>query len=123
MKHFETAVKEHLKSIAERDITAFSSFLHPSHKCIVILPNGDKIEGFENIVNFHKDWFEDPDWRMDAQIADIFTIDRIGYVLLDVVYRDMDENGSPYEMKYFLSLMFVQVDRSWFLLRDQNTLK
>ena len=123
MSNFEIAVKAHLKAIAERNLSAFSEFLHPSHNCIIILPNGSMIEGHENVLNFHKEWFEDLDWRMDVKTMDIFTVGDIGYVLMDVVYHDLDEGGNPYEMKYFLSLLFMKIEDKWILLRDQNTLK
>jgi len=123
MTRFEEAIKVHLKSIIDRDLPAFSVFLHHSENSLIILPNGDLIKGRDNILDFHKEWFKDTDWRMDAHIVDIFTTDDIGYALLDVVYHDIDEEGKPYELKYFLSLLFKQIDGKWFLLRDQNTLK
>jgi len=123
MNSFKSALDLHLKSIADRNLTAFSEFLHPSQDSIVILPNGHMIVGFEDIVNFHKEWFDDPDWRMDVKIIDTFTTEDVGYALLDVIYHDFDENGSPYELKYFLSLIFNKTDDKWILIRDQNTLK
>ena len=121
--NFESAVEAHIKTIAERNISGFSEFLHPSHNCIIILPNGDMVEGYENILDFHKGWFEDPDWCMDVKTVDIFTVDNTGYALLDVVYRDLDEDRNPYEMNYFLSLLFLNLEGKWILIRDQNTLK
>jgi len=123
MSDFVNAVEIHLKVIAERDIQTFAEFLHPDYNCIIILPNGGMIEGHDNILNFHKQWFEDQDWRMETKTIDIFITDTTGYVLLDVVYHDLDEGGNPYEMKYFLSLLFVKIDGKWILIRDQNTLK
>ncbi|MCL2376158.1 MAG: nuclear transport factor 2 family protein [Defluviitaleaceae bacterium] len=123
MSNFESVVQVHLKAIAERDLAAFAEFLHPAHNCIVILPNGSVVEGYENVLDFHKNWFQDLDWRMDVEILDKFDADNVGYALLDVAYHDLDEDRNPYEMKYFLSLLFRKVDDKWILIRDQNTLK
>ncbi|MCL2574220.1 MAG: nuclear transport factor 2 family protein [Defluviitaleaceae bacterium] len=123
MKNFKDALEKHLKAIAERDLPSFAEFLHPSHKCIIILPNGDIVEGNENILSFHKDWFSDPDWRMDVETIDTFSVENTGYALLDVVYHDVDQDGNPYEMTYFLGLIFLYVDDKWVLVRDQNTMK
>ncbi|MCL2592739.1 MAG: nuclear transport factor 2 family protein [Defluviitaleaceae bacterium] len=123
MNSFEDFVKLHLNAIEERNIKAFAEFLHPSQNSIIIFPNGDIIEGYENILNFHKEWFTDIDWRMDVDIIDIFTADNIGYALLDVAYHDLDEDRNPYELKYLLSLLFKKVEDKWILFRDQNTLK
>jgi len=123
MERFEDIVAAHLKAIQERDLPAFSAFLDPSRNCILIFPGGQMTQGYENVLNFHKDWFEDPDWRMDCQLLDAFTIGSAGYALLDVVYKDLDQDGNPYELKYYLSLLFAKVEGRWILLRDQNTKK
>jgi len=123
MNKFEDALHLHLQSIENRDIEAFAEFLHPSLNSIIILPNGGMVEGFDNIVNFHREWFADFDWKMDVEVIDTFIAGSVGYALLDVVYHDLDENGQPYELKYFLSLLFNEIDGKWILLRDQNTLK
>ena len=123
MNNFKHALDLHLQSITDRDISTFSEFLHPAQNSIIILPNGHMIEGYEDIINFHKGWFKDLDWRMDVKIIDTFTTQSIGYALLDIIYHDLDENGKPYELKYFLSLLFNRIDDKWILVRDQNTLK
>lgn len=123
MNNFENALELHLKSIKDRDIAVFSDFLDPSQNSIIILPSGDMISGYENIIDFHKQWFEDLDWHMDIEIIDTFAIESVGYALLDIVYHDLDEEGNHYELKYFLSLIFNQIDGKWILIRDQNTLK
>jgi len=120
---FKNALDLHLSSIAKRDLAAFSEFFHPSQSSIIILPSGHMIEGFESIIDFHKDWFADADWRMETKILDTVVIESVGYALLDVIYHDLDENGKPYEMKYLLSLLFSKIDDKWILIRDQNTLK
>lgn len=74
-------------------------------------------------MNFHKEWFEDLDWHMDIKTMDMFSIDNTGYTLMDVTYHDLDQDGKPYELKYYLSLLFLKVDDRWILLRDQNTIK
>ncbi|MCL2235099.1 MAG: nuclear transport factor 2 family protein [Defluviitaleaceae bacterium] len=123
MTDFKDALDAHLKTIKERDLAGFSEFLHPDHPCIIILPNGSMISGNGDIVDFHRDWFADADWRMDVSVVDIFADDAMGYALLDVVYHDLDEGGEPYQMNYFLSLLFKNVGGKWVLVRDQNTLK
>jgi len=123
VSNFESAVQIHLKTIVERDLAAFAEFLDPAHNCILILPNGNVIEGYEDIINFHEKWFQDLDWRQDVKIIDIFTIENIGYVLLDAAYQGLDKDKNPYELKHFFSLLFRKVGDKWILIRDQNTLK
>ena len=120
---FKTALQEHLNSIKNRDIDAFEKFFSPHYSAMVILPNGVKIEGNEEIIDFHKQWFEDDDWQMETRVVDCFEMENMGYVLLDVDYEDMDEDGKPYQMSYYLSMLFAKTNCGWVLLRDQNTLK
>ena len=123
MDQFKQALDMHLKSIADRDIAAFSEFLHPSHSSMVILPNGHMLKSNEDIIDFHIEWFADLDWRMDVKIMDILDMGSVGYALCDVIYHDIDEDGKPYQMEYFLSLLFNKIEGKWVLIRDQNTLK
>jgi len=120
---FKTALKRHLDAIINRDLAAFAEFLCPKRKCVVILPHGAYIEGYDEILDFHKEWFADTDWRMDIKEIDVSEIGGTGYALLDITYHDLNELGEPYVMHYFLSLLFENVDGKWILLRDQNTLK
>lgn len=120
---FNLALQEHLNSIKNRDINTFAKFFSPHHSAIVILPNGTKIEGNDEIIDFHKQWFEDADWHMETKTVDCFVVENMGYALLDVEYKDMDEDGKPYQMSYFLSMIFMKTEDRWILLRDQNTLK
>jgi len=117
MKSFNETVKLHFKAIDERDLDAYAQFLHPSLNCIVILADGSVVEGYDNIINIHREWFKDLSWRMDIKTVDIFTVDDIvGYALLDVIYSSPDFNRHRY-----LSLMFQKFEGKWILVRDQNT--
>ena len=81
------------------------------------------IEGNADILDFHKEWFKEMDWRIEYQKLNIFANGNVGYALFDITYFDIEQNGSPYELKYLLSLLFINVDNKWVLIRDQNTLK
>jgi len=105
MSCFESVVRDHLKAISDRDLQGFAKFLHTEHSSIIILPNGSIVEGYEDIISFHEDWFADTDWHMETKVMDIFANDNMGYALLDVIYHDLDECSKPYEMKYLLSLL------------------
>ncbi|MCL2349848.1 MAG: nuclear transport factor 2 family protein [Defluviitaleaceae bacterium] len=123
MSDFESALNLHLKAISDRDFESFKNFLCPEHNCIVILPNGHKIEGYNEVLDFHKDWFADSDWSIECKILDAFSISDAGYALLDVVYQDIDADNMPYKLAYYLSMIFTKAGGKWILLRDQNTLR
>ena len=120
---FRKIVQEHLDVVIKKDIVTFQKYLSPTHEPLVILPSGDILQGYDAVLQFHKDWFADGDWSMKAEIVDGVHIGNMGYGLVDVTYNDLDENAKPYEMKYLLSMVFVSIGDRWILLRDQNTLK
>ena len=125
MQDFATAVKAHLKTVSDKDIAAFSKYLHPDYEPIIIMPKGAIVQGYQDALDLHKEWFDDPDWSMEVAVLDVFCVGNIGYALVDVVYHDLDLDKVHYMMNYYLSLVFIYVsdlDR-WILLRDQNTLK
>jgi len=120
---FRKIVQEHLDVVIKKDIVTFQKYLSPMHEPLVILPSGDILQGYDAVLDFHKDWFADADWVMKSEIIDAVQLANMGYGLVDVTYNDLDENGQPYKMKYLLSMVFVNIEGEWILLRDQNTLK
>jgi len=121
--NFKEVVEAHLQTIQQRDIGTFSSYFHPEYECSLILPTGCRCVGNDAIVDFHKEWFKDTDWQMSYEIVDTFCGGDFGYALLDVTYDDVSQDGEPYQLNYWLSLLFKKVDNKWILLRDQNTMK
>lgn len=123
MSTFKTALLNHIEAINNRDLQKFAEYLDPSRETVLILPNGHKIEGYNDILNFHNEWFSDKDWKMECHIINLLPDEKFSYSLLDVIYYDVDEDGKQYSLSYYLSLLFEKVDDRWILIRDQNTLK
>lgn len=121
--NFKESLENHLNTISSRNLEDFSRTLVKDDRLTFILPNGSVLNGFETIVDFHKDWFSDPDWRIETTL--LKTVESVSSctALLDVVYSDLDESGEPYQLNYILSLTFVFERDSWLLVFDQNTMK
>ena len=66
-RDFEDFVNSHLDAVRRRDLPRFERDL--GDEIILILPSGDKIEGREDVVEFHRNWFADPDWSMHVEPA------------------------------------------------------
>jgi len=120
---FKEAVEAHLMAIQQRNVAVFSDYLHPEYECALILPTGCRYVGNDVIMDFHKEWFKDSDWQISYETVDTFCDGNFGYALLDVTYDDVSQDGEPYQLNYWLSLLFKKVDNKWILLRDQNTMK
>ena len=117
---FKETLSKHLSAIDNRDIDGFLATIVKDERLVVIMPNGTLIKGYENVKNFHEDWFSDPDWSLDT-VSEVVCSDS-ATALLKVKYNDLDPDGNPYSMEYYLSLTFVLEGGQWLLALDQNTL-
>ncbi len=119
--NFKQALTTHIHAIETRDLKAYQKTI--AKDVLLILPNGHMISGYDEMINFHKDWFSDPDWSMKLEILSLKEYSDTAMVLYDVIYMDLDQDCKPYELKYFLSLHFKLEAGKWLLTFDQNTLK
>lgn len=118
----EQALEFHLNSVKNRNLDAFASTLVQDDRLTLIMPNGNALFGYDAIIDFHKNWFADPDWTLQTTLLKLLPADTSATALLEVTYRDLDASGQPYQLSYLLSLTFIQQDGEWRLLFDQNTL-
>ena len=121
MKTFTDALDSHLKAIIERDIDSFKRFISDKVPPVLILPNGKIIRGSEEILNFHKNWFQDLNWNMTFDIIDTMVMQDSAYALLQYTYQKKSENGESQTSQSYLSLLFTLTQNGWILIRDQNT--
>ncbi|WP_432147998.1 YybH family protein [Streptomyces sp. bgisy029] len=117
---FTTALDRHLAAVRARDLAAYMATVHD--EATVILPNGRTVTGAEAVRAFHQSWFADPDWTMETETVRTVVHQDTAVAVLDVHYRDLDEDGKPYALRYLLSLVFARADGNWLLVHDQNTL-
>jgi ketosteroid isomerase-like protein len=112
---FLEALEEHLDAIRMRDIDRFDATLA---KDDVRFVGGDGriIEGRENAVAAHRDWFMDDRWTFDPEI--LWTREEAGaaWALTRVTYRERES-----ERQFLLLFLFVQEQGEWRLVYDQNT--
>ena len=118
---FGEAVELHLAAIAQRELDAYLATVHDD--VALITPAGKLLAGRDEVAQFHRDWFDDPDWRWDLAVLHQTVAGDTGIVVLSVDYHDLDSNGAPYSMSYVLSLVFTRSGDNWLLLHDQNTLR
>ncbi len=121
--NFQDALNHHLSTISNRDLDAFSKTIVNDDRLTLIMPNSTVLNGFEEILAFHKSWFSDPDWNIEANLIKVIESDNTATALLDVTYNDLNEAGKPYQLQYLLSLTFVFENDTWLLVFDQNTMK
>lgn len=109
------ALEEHLEAISERDIDRFAATL-ATNDVRFVGGDGRIIEGRENVVAAHRDWFMAEGWRFQPEI--LWTREEAGaaWALTRVTYT---ENGAT--RMFLLLFLFVDEDGNWRLVYDQNT--
>lgn len=119
---FSSALDTYFEALRERDLDALANLLAESDELTVILPNGLQMRGYDEVSEFHRTWFGDPEWQMNVELLHIIETDAMAQSLHMVEYDDLDASGTPYHLHYFLSLTFLQVQGQWRLIHDQCTL-
>lgn len=119
--NFEETLEKHLTAVRTRDLESFLETVAKDGTLTVILPNGRLLTDFSEIEELHHDWFGDGDWRMHYEVVSTHEAEGFGTALLKVRYLDVDAHGDPYEMHYFLFLVFEHRGSEWLLIHDQNT--
>lgn len=74
------------------------------------------LEGKENVVAAHREWFMDGDWRFEPEILWTREEAGSGFALTRVRYTENDRTR-----EFLLLFIFVDEGDGWKLLYDQNT--
>jgi len=109
----------HLAAIGARDLDAYAATLH--EQVTLILPNGTVHAGRQAVVDFHRGFFADPDWRQDFTAERLVVTARAAAAIYRADYHDVDTGGTPYHRRFLVALLFVPVGDRWLLLHDQCT--
>ncbi|GIF22568.1 uncharacterized protein (TIGR02246 family) [Actinoplanes tereljensis] len=116
---FGAAVERHLAAVTGRDLDGYLATVHEDVSLVQL--NGRIIAGRAAVGEFHKDWFEDPDWSWRLTPLHSNATGETGVALFAVDYHDLDQDGKPYSLRYLLGLTFARLDAGWLLVHDQNT--
>lgn len=119
---FSTTLAAYLDAVQQRDLDALEVLLAPSDQLTLILPNGIQMLGHEEVLEFHRTWFDDLEWTLKSELHHTVETETMALALLSVEYDDLDPSGLPYQLHYFLTLTFMLVEGNWLLIHDQNTL-
>ena len=122
MMTFSETLDMHINALINRDLETFQKTLVPDDRLSVILPNGSRLAGFNDIIHFHKTWFSDPDWSLELKLLSNWSNQRKGCATFQVNYADIDPTGKAYQLRYLLSLIFINENENWLLVLDQNTI-
>jgi len=120
---FEDTLNKHITAFKSRDLNSFTETLLNDGRLSIILLDGTRMTDFDKIIAFHKDWFEDEDWKIYLREEQRIETDTMCSVLFEVDYDDLDPDGIEYHLHYYLTLTFIRDSKTdaWLLAFDQNT--
>jgi uncharacterized protein (TIGR02246 family) len=113
------AIDRHLATITRRDLDGYAATLHDD--VVVVLPTGRTLTGRADVVDFHREFFADPDWTQDLVERTTTVGEHVARALFEADYRDVDAAGAPVHTRYLVGFVFVRVGAEWLLLHDQCT--
>ena len=119
---FLETLQNHLDAIQSRDLASFVETVTQGEAFSFLLPNGAYMSGRDEFIAFTRDWFADPDWQFSCELIRTVQRPELAMALLLVTYDDHDAAGVPYQLTYYLNLLFAQEGERWALVHDQNTL-
>lgn len=115
---FDAALAKHFDSISNRDLDAFISTITSTDNLPLIFPDGNIMTTREEVIAFHKAWFEDDKWEMEREIIGTFVKDSMAIATVRYAYKDTPDGDVRYA---FLGLVFAIENGEWRLIHDQNT--
>ena len=119
---FQQTLERHLQAVQDHDIDSFLDTIAADGSLTMILPNGNLLDSYDEIVDLHQEWFADKEWQMSTELVTKHESSEMASALLLVNYEDVDEDGSPVQFQYFLNLIFARRNGKWLVVHDQNTI-
>ncbi|MEO9461206.1 MAG: nuclear transport factor 2 family protein [Marinomonas sp.] len=115
---FQTAVEHHLETVETRDFEGFRDTLTRTDDLYVIFPGGTALESTAEVLDFHKNWFEDREWVFDTEVEKVIEGTTQSTALVKYSFKDTADGPPRFA---WLVLTFQLENNEWRLIHDQNT--
>ena len=116
MASFRETLDRHLAAVAGRDEETFAETVDPD-EVLVVTAEGEVITDPDLFVKRHRDWFDDPAWRLETDVIWVREGDDLATAVIRLAYRDGDGAMHP----SVLGLVFRRDGERWLMIEDQNT--
>lgn len=118
---FKGALKTHLDAIDNRDYEKLITTLTTEDTLTLIYPEGYLIKEKSKYLDSHRSFFQDKSWTLNYRIIREVESSEMGFALLKCSFDTINPDGTPYQIDYFLTLVFQKISGKWLLVHDQNT--
>ena len=115
---FDTALEEHFSAISNRDLKAFASHLTKKKTLYTIVQNGHAFTTPEEIIEIHRQWFNDPSWLREGTVVHKVVGEDMAMAVVKYQYRSKPEDVPVVS---WLTYVFQLEEGQWRIVHDQNT--
>lgn len=120
-RQFRATLAQHLGAIGNRDLQALRPTVDSS--VVLIFPSGSIRRGKAEFMQFHKDWFADPNWIQPYKLTDVNIQGcKTAWALVDYTFITLDDDGNEVSRSHnMFSLTWTRKGGQWLVISDQNT--
>lgn len=117
---FKLILDRHLKSISGKDLRGMEETV--SDSVVLIFPDGELLKSKKKFMEFHINWFKDPNWEMKTQVIQLREDARLAYAFVQYQLTNYTEaHQIKSKSNTYLLLIFEKQKEGWKLIHDQNT--
>ncbi len=115
---FINTMEKHLNAVTNRDLKSLKSTLSPNGEMQLILPQTEIINSVDGFMDYHKKWFDAPDWTFETKILNTKIKSDFGMAIVEIMYREPNRDGKPYFNRMTVSYDLEKIDEHWYVIKD-----
>jgi len=117
-KEFTQVMQKHLDAVTNRDLNSLKETMSPNGEMQLILPGSEIIDGVSGFMDYHKEWFTEPDWTFETKILNTEIGENLGMAITQIVYREPLRKPEPYFNRMIVSYDLKKIDGKWYIIKD-----
>ncbi|WP_421801316.1 YybH family protein [Flagellimonas sp.] len=114
----EAVIEKHYLALSTKNLGLLESTLSPTGGMTLILPASEVVYGVNAFMDFHKAWFDLPDWTMDYKIIGIERNISLSHVVVESIYFEPDREGKPYCNRMIITYLLEKSETGWHIIAD-----
>lgn len=120
-KLFHATLRNHLNATFNKDIETLESLMSPDGIMYMMRPGTQVIHSTEAYINYHRNWFQDQQWKLSGSITDSHVGTDVGTAIVDMRYEVPNVNGKAYWNELVISYVMKKVDNNWYVISDHSS--
>lgn len=117
-KEFVETLEKHLNAVSNKDLATLKSTMSPDGKMQLILQGSEIINSVDGFMNYHEEWFKEPNWTFETKILNTEIGDKLGIAVTQIIYREPERDGKPYFNRMIVSYGLEKLNGKWYIIKD-----